>query len=271
MSESIDYSIMGDTMNGAVNPPKLNEEIYLSSIVTALEGITTSGDTLTIIFKAALSPTDADTLDDVIAAHDGIFEPPSDLVTLDGPKDQGNRPYMRNAITEPGWAYLALFIEINAFSKTNPVRVKRFNGDDYSYTVSFFNAEYGGTIVAPTTQLALDLAAKRMEISLDLEADFDLIGGKILSKMDSSSQLYVDVACGAAALGDEYMIPFVKGAPLHDLDTVKTDGRSSKKLEADIGVPGVNGNVFKIYIRRPSLLSVEVHRFNMIYELYRGL
>lgn len=57
------YSIASDFPDGAVNTTKLHTEIETSSIVTALDGISTSGDVLTITFKASLSSQDKTTLD----------------------------------------------------------------------------------------------------------------------------------------------------------------------------------------------------------------
>lgn len=67
------YAISTDTLNGAVASSKLSNEIQASSIVVALEGVSSAllTDTLSIEFKATLSTNDQATLNAVVAAHDG--------------------------------------------------------------------------------------------------------------------------------------------------------------------------------------------------------
>jgi len=65
------YSIATDTASGAVHPRSLDAEIRASAIVTALEGITTGGDVLTVTMKDSLSAGDESTLDGIVGAHTG--------------------------------------------------------------------------------------------------------------------------------------------------------------------------------------------------------
>lgn len=86
MSYSYTYSIADDFPDGGANTAKLHDEIQASSIVTALDDVSTSGDTLTVRFKTQLSSADKTTLDGdttepcggLIAAHDNT---PSDPTT----------------------------------------------------------------------------------------------------------------------------------------------------------------------------------------------
>lgn len=66
------YSITTDFPNDLVATGKLTTEIQNSVIVTALDSINTSGDSCDIRFKEALSSGDEDTLDGLVAAHDGV-------------------------------------------------------------------------------------------------------------------------------------------------------------------------------------------------------
>jgi len=65
------YSIANDTASGAVHPKSLDNEIRSSAIVTALDGITTGGDVLTVTMKDSLSAGDETTLDGLVGAHAG--------------------------------------------------------------------------------------------------------------------------------------------------------------------------------------------------------
>lgn len=77
------YSIAADFPGGAANSGRLDLEIRASSIVTALEGITVSGDVIDVVFKDALASGDKTTLDGdttgpaggLIAAHDSSVLP----------------------------------------------------------------------------------------------------------------------------------------------------------------------------------------------------
>lgn len=79
------YSISQDTLNNKVNPTRLHREISQSSIVIAIQGITTVNDSLIIEMKDILSAPDEATLDSLVNAHTG--EPDQDaLFTADGKK-----------------------------------------------------------------------------------------------------------------------------------------------------------------------------------------
>ena len=66
------YSITNDFLNQFVNNDDLSKEIQTSAIVTALDSISTADDNCDIVFKDALSTTDQDILEALVAAHAGI-------------------------------------------------------------------------------------------------------------------------------------------------------------------------------------------------------
>ncbi len=61
------YSIAADTLNAAVQPDGLTDDIEASAIAQVLEKIETSADVLDITFD---NPVTKATLDAVVAAHD---------------------------------------------------------------------------------------------------------------------------------------------------------------------------------------------------------
>lgn len=65
------YSISTDFPNHKVATDRLTGEIRTSAIVTALDAITTSGDSCDVWFKDALSVGDKTLLDGVVAEHSG--------------------------------------------------------------------------------------------------------------------------------------------------------------------------------------------------------
>lgn len=87
------YSVANDTDNGKVVLSRLDREIRDSNVTIALDGISVSGDVLTITFKDVLPVADQTELNDVVATHDGTpldsVEPALDekgnqVVVLDG-------------------------------------------------------------------------------------------------------------------------------------------------------------------------------------------
>lgn len=71
MATEFTYSIADDTANGALDSRRLHNEIAASAIVTALDRVDTSGDVISVYFKASLSSTDEDILDGLVEDHTG--------------------------------------------------------------------------------------------------------------------------------------------------------------------------------------------------------
>jgi hypothetical protein len=85
MSDAVySFSISTDTPNARVNSDRLKSELDPNTvaIVPALKDIATVGDDLTVRYAASLSPTEEQTLTDVVAQHSG--EPMPDPTTEDG-------------------------------------------------------------------------------------------------------------------------------------------------------------------------------------------
>lgn len=94
-----------DYTKSPVEPTRLEQEIDASSIVTALDHITTVGSDLAIFFKAALSGDDKATLDSIVSAHTGAPLSYPTLVTLNAPGDSDNSPIFRPKTTRTGWHF----------------------------------------------------------------------------------------------------------------------------------------------------------------------
>ena len=75
---SYSYSISTDFPNAQVSLNNLQTDIRASAIVTALDYISSEGDTVSIVFKAAISSSDQTILDGLVANHNEI-EPASVL------------------------------------------------------------------------------------------------------------------------------------------------------------------------------------------------
>lgn len=194
------------------------------------------------------------------------YKDSSNLTMTDGT----GRSFFRSAITEKGWAYLALCLSINAFDSSNPVRCKKLDGTSYDMDVKYFDEQFGGDEITSYNQLTLDTSAKRMEVILDIEQDYELIKGQTFSDSSCAYPLFLDVSNGAADLGDQYVRPFVLGLDLSDSNHYESDGKAPKKLLSSLdGVPVV-ANKFKIYLRRTQAISTE-YKFSMLFEFYRSV
>lgn len=76
------YSILHDFPNQKVAMSKLKNEIKNSTIVTALDYANFSDAYCDIWFKASLASSEQDTLDDVVANHDGVPDPDTQVLPI---------------------------------------------------------------------------------------------------------------------------------------------------------------------------------------------
>lgn len=117
-----DYSIANDTLNGALIASQLKDEIQASAITVALDNISSTGDTVTITFKADITAEIA-TLDSVVAAHDGI------LVAIADPVEVESSPAFASKYTKDG---KSLFKRVHG---VGPVSVPVYDANDEANTV----------------------------------------------------------------------------------------------------------------------------------------
>ena len=108
------YSIQSDTLNGAVNLGRLEEEYNAEDAITfKLTGLRTSGDVLTITTADDLGSgpgSQKEVLDGVVAAHTGIPLDLADLVQIQNedaslanfPKTSRNTPIFQPSVIAPG-------------------------------------------------------------------------------------------------------------------------------------------------------------------------
>lgn len=88
------YDLQLDFPNQAVQPDVLTAEIEASSITTALVGISIINDDVDITFVDALSPTDKNTLDLVVANHQGEdLAPPVQRANSEGESTNATTTY----------------------------------------------------------------------------------------------------------------------------------------------------------------------------------
>lgn len=97
------YDLQLDFPNQAIQPDVLTAEIEASSITTALVGITIVNDDVDITFVDALSPTDKNTLDLVVANHQGEdLAPPVQRVNSEGESTNSTTTYEEKVSLDSG-------------------------------------------------------------------------------------------------------------------------------------------------------------------------
>ena len=80
MSTRYTYSLQNDTLNGEIDLRSLHNTIVGSNITIVLEGVTLSGDSILIDFKADLSASEQSELLSLVQAHTGESESTSTTI-----------------------------------------------------------------------------------------------------------------------------------------------------------------------------------------------
>lgn len=102
---STEYTfVISKSFAAGLDESALASEIRGSSISTALDSISRSGDLCSILFKATLPDVDLDTLNALVSTHTGVGLP-SDviLVKLDTPSEADGKPIVTVTPGRDGW------------------------------------------------------------------------------------------------------------------------------------------------------------------------
>ena len=230
---SYNYSITTDTLNGKYSD-KLEQEIHDSNIVTALNNITESGDTLTITFEATLSSGDETTLTAIVNAHDGEKLDPT-AVEID---DDG-RQVTRTAATYKGWRYLAHVLEMET-ATLNGVFSSDWQGTSRSdFTIKYYDNT--DTELVAGTQAELDANCVKTVVTIKPSYDYDIVGGNVHQHTTPTENVRMWVVAGATELGALGVREFVGGLNMKFMginEQIETDGRASARMNhTTTGVP----------------------------------
>jgi hypothetical protein len=195
------YSIADDTLNAALSAASLSSEIQASSIVIALDYISSLGDVLDIYMKDALTAGDKTTLDSVVAAHTGV-SPDGPATVVEFEKKTATQKLPIVATHKP---------EGTDFSKTS---------HDWSDCTTWFNDSTRVTGETPTldTGTTYDLANSNI---------IDLVSGKVSDEDGFSSAYIVKLYDDAVEIDSgDYTVDYVNGK-------VTLDSAPSGALTAD--------------------------------------
>ena len=260
------YSISGNTLNGIVYLPRLEETIGNSgSISKSLNMINTNDDSMDIIFDGTLDAGEITALDNIVAAHDGTPPPAKPEVEV----DTDGRQIIRSAKTYKGWRYLAHYMTMTTCKLETPTDPSWDGTDSGFLSVKYYDAT--NTELVAGTQAELDASCVKTVLTFAPSYDIDVIGGKIFQRITPTEDINLWVIAGATDLA---FVPgtvkeFVRNINLRDITSnmLKTDGRASARMNVTTdGVP-VPTNKMQFIITHP---VGHQHVFSSIIEYYRA-
>jgi hypothetical protein len=249
----------------SANLQTLEAEIKASSIVTALDTMTSLGTTLTLTFKATLSGQDEATLDTLVANH--INNPTIDnqfTVTLDQPKDGDDAILVRPKAAKTGWTYHLTAPEFKT-SELNSLYHKDVSGNDLGACTAKY---YDINDVELTTQGSCDTDCVKTVFSFEPTWDYEIIGGTIKTFNDITVDMRVWVIAvpdiPAAYGGSKVMVQGVNLKYIDPNNGIVADGRASKFMTYNATL---HTNKLQVVIKHPAGTKEDIM---IAFELYRS-
>jgi len=269
------YSITDDTLNGIVDTGTLRVEIENSSIIIAIDRISTSDDDLNITFKANLGSADETILDDLVSNHEGA-DSSDDIqhVLIDGVEvDSEGRQIQRMAAGKKGWTYMAHPIEITTSTISGCYSSDFNNNPRTDFDMKLYNAEGDEIIDQPTA----DTDCVKTVLTFKPNYDYEIISGNVFQAIVTTKDIRIWTIGGAFSVVDNspiFVKEFISGINFKYIgndDHIETDGRASKLMVKDITSKGLpfptyQGNCFQFIIRHP---VGEKHSIMTMLEYFR--
>lgn len=270
MAEALyQFSITNDFPKQKVSQDKLFVELAGSSISIALISVTVIDDTVDVRFMDTLETTDQQTLNQVVAAHDGepLQKAPDEVNVNWEDKDKDGRPFTRLAITEKGWTFLAHFIEAET-SVLNSIYC-----EDHTRTVEaqHYCKFYDVNGVELTSQAAIDTSCVKSVFTIIPGIDFEVVAGEIhqFERPTTNMRLHSIIGVIAPNGAPIATTEFVRNLNMKFKDKAKaivTDGRAPKRLNKTVeGVP-YDANQLQIVVNHDAGVK---HQFMIELEYYR--
>jgi len=236
---------------------RLELEIRASSvIVTALDYMTALGTTIDIYFKAELSSGEVTALDAIVAAHTPTPLPDTaTLVAVIGPKDDENRPYSREVVTQPDFHYSPRSLDFYT-SKYNSLYNKSHycgaSGTDATIdgsvdlgdgTMKFYNASNtllvkGESESDADFQIRLTANCVKTVVEFEPTFNYDVLGAKLQVRNPPTDRAYFWFVA-APDVPAEYggnVVFMGGGMNLHffsETDTFECDGKTVSRVAYD--------------------------------------
>jgi hypothetical protein len=190
------FSIAADTLNAAVDTPKLTTEITASAIVPALDAINTDSDVLEILFTGVLSAPEETILIALVGAHDGIPVPvikaPTDVNIMD--KDSDTAGIKVTTKYAPDGFYQRLHeIEFTTATVDGAIHDKNAANQDTGFSTCDFYEDVNGveTLMVSPTQLDLDTKCIRTDYKFMPNVDFMIMSGVVTHQEVPTTEVYM--------------------------------------------------------------------------------
>jgi hypothetical protein len=249
----------------SANLEKLEQEIEASSIVTALDTITSLDTQITISFKATLSAPDESTLNDLVTNHVNTPSPEeAQLVKLDAQTDSDGAIMQKLKITTTGWHLQLHTVEFST-SKRSIDHSKDSNGNDLSFCTMKC---YDSNNTEITTDEGLTNCVKTV-FSWEPTHDYDISGAYFyqLAKPTENVRMWtVGVPDVPAQYGGSK--PFVQGGLnlkfLNSDNALQIDGKTPKWLQYSATN---HTNKFSLTFKHEAGL---VHLMMIVFEIFKA-
>jgi hypothetical protein len=248
----------------SANLETLQSEIQSSSIVTALDNLTSLGSTITIVFKTTLSNTDETTLDSIVENHVNIPTIDNEIsVKINQPKDADDAIIIRPKAAKTGWTYFLNPVEFTT-AKLNSIHSKKHDGSNRTNTTYKI---YDSNDVE-ITAVQDELNAVKTIVDFEPLYDYEIIGGQLQqhTKPNTNIRLWViavpDVPENSG--GSKEMVGGVNLKFIDPADKVSADGRVSKYMTYNATY---HTNKLRLILKHDAGIQ---HDVMMVFEMFKA-
>lgn len=182
-------------------------------------------------------------------------------------RDDSNRAFVREAVTDRGWSFLAHFIECETSVKDS-IYCEDHNGVKESQHFCKF---YDANGVELTEQNAIDSSCVKSVFTIKPNVDVDMIAGEIHQITTPTTDVRMHSIIGLIAPDGTPISTkeFVRNLNMKFKDkakTIMTDGRAAKRLNKTVEGAPYDANQLQLIIHHEPGLK---HQFMVELEYYR--
>lgn len=285
MSATYNFSIQNDTLKGEVDAGALTEEIQSSSIIIALDSVTTSNDVLSVKFKTTLSPSDQNILNDIVSLHNGDPVEFVNTVKLQQQNPETLAIQSTPRYSKPGMLQRIHEIEWTTSREGGLIHDKNYHDLNTGWSSCQFYEKIDGveTLMENPSQSQLNSRCIRTDFHWEPDVDYMVLSGQ-LRQMETPTEnvyfwgLFANVKFDGSAYGlpievlgggmnlafNEPLVPFgMKGVSASTLYVDGLDDGNGGKIFVG---PDLGCNRISFIFRHPVGFK---HRINAVFEIFR--
>lgn len=248
----------------AVDTARLDQEIRTSSIITALDYISTVGTAVDIWFKDALSGPDQTTLSSLVTAHVNAPLPEEN-------KDSDGSLIVRKKETKAGWHFQLHSVEISTSTKNGTFSKKLASPTATTFSLvdtGYITAKYYDAAGNELTEDDNGLFATCVTTVMDWQVDFEMeiIGGLVFQDNPPASDVRLSIVAAPGIANMHFVTGSFNLKHCGSGMAIHADGRASKYISPTVPVPGVNK--FRVVASHPAGFQ---HSFQIVFQLFKPL